>query len=81
MNGKLLIGSLSCSFPASSSSCRRLGPTAPISLPTGWATRGWGTAVGGTDVRYGPNLPSPAPYFAMHPPVYYSYPVAYALWI
>ena len=74
MNGKLLIGSLLLLV----SSLVVLSPAAqaagiPYFLAYGLGDTGLGYGCCG----YGPNLPSPAPYFAMHPPVYYSYPVAY----
>ena len=75
MNGKLLIGSLLLLV----SSLVVLSPAqanGPYYLAYGLGDTGLGYGGWGCGCCYGPNLPSPAPYFAMHPPVYYSYPVA-----
>ena len=48
----------------------------PLFLAYGLGDTGLGYGGWGYGCCYGPNLPSPAPYFAVHPPVYYSYPVA-----
>ncbi len=73
MNRRLLIGILSLLV----SSFIVLMPAARADTPYFLAYGLGNTGLGCGWCGYGPNLPSPAPYFAMHPPVYYSYPVAY----
>ena len=82
MNGKLVIGSLLLLVSSLSVLAPAARADAPYFLAYGLGDTGLGyggLGYGGLGYgccAYGPNLPSPAPYFAIHPPVYYSHPVA-----